>query len=355
MILIDFSHLFYRNLFTTIYNVKPKKQNGKYNTDDFIDVFFFQMLNSLRKIEDDFKNEYGDIVLLMDGRGNWRKEYLKHDGTYKDGRSQARSESDIDYDTFYAKIEELKNYLKHEINYKIIEVEGVEADDSGFILSHHIDEKTLLVTEDKDWKQCLIDNYNVDMYRPIAKEMIYNKSDDYFQNHLREFRALHILVGDKADSIPSVLDKIEYTKEFLTFLSNEGIKVTKVSEFEKLNFAFDIYKKADILGIEIFKKARFGEKTALKLLKSPTEFINKKIKDKKRFYDNLRKNRTLVDMRKIPYELKEKVIEEFKSETPERKETMFLEQYNITKCKDFNLNNCNEVENSKKMKSIFDF
>jgi len=207
----------------------------------------------------------------------------------------------------------------------------------------------------KDWKQCLIDNYNVDMYRPIAKEMIFNRSDDDFQNYLREFRALHILVGDKADSIPSVLDKVEYTKEFLTFLSDEGIKVTKVSEFEKLNFAFDLYKKAEESGIEIFKKARFGEKTALKLLKSPTEFINKKIKDKKKFYDNLRKNRTLVDMRKIPTHLKDKVIEKFNEDIPEKRETMFLEQYNITKCKDFNLNNCNEVETEKKMKSIFDF
>lgn len=332
MVLLDFSHLSYRNLHTCIYSARPKKINKKYVTKDYISLYFMQMLYSLRKLENDF-SEYRNVVLLYDSRNNWRKEVLAKD--YKGQRKQERKESEINFEEFFAYNEEFKTFLTG-LGYKTLEVDYVEADDSAYVLSHITNEKSLLVSEDKDWVQHMIDS-KVDLYKPVKKEFMCNEQID--KNELRKDRAVHILIGDAVDNIKSVMEELHYSDEFKSFCSSLNLDVSIASEFEELDIYEDIYQKAEENEIPIWKKGRFGPKTARKFVDNPTEYIKKNIKDRKRFYSHIRRNRQLVDIKKLPEKYKQQVIEEFKKEKVIDENCMdFLDKYNLTKAKSFKLN-----------------
>ena len=113
MIIVDFQHLSYRNLYTCFYNCKPKKRDGKFVTEDFIGIYFYQMLTSLHYLQMDFK-EYGEIVIALDGFKNWRKELLQD--FYKAERSSKRAESEINFNEFFEYQKELEEFLKTRSN-----------------------------------------------------------------------------------------------------------------------------------------------------------------------------------------------------------------------------------------------
>jgi 5'-3' exonuclease len=325
MIIVDFQHLSYRNLHTCIYSCKPKKIDGKFITEDFIGLYFHQMLTSLNKIERDFGDEYGDILVALDGFHNWRKELIQD--FYKADRSKARAESEINFKEFFEYQNLFEEFLKGFV--RVIRVDKAEADDIGFVLSHWLQEKTLLITSDKDWKQHLIGNYNVDLYDPLKSKYLLNSPQ--IQDELKLFRAKHILLGDKSDGIPNVMYQIELHPDFLNYLNELKLDIKTPTELENFiqqngNEIIENYKG------EIYKTPRFGEKAAEKLINDPTEFIQKKVKDKKKFYKNFRLNRQLVDLRKIPKEIKKEIIETFENTKINKVDANFIKKFNLDRC-----------------------
>ena len=316
MIVIDFQHLSYRNLHTCFYSCKPKKRDGKFITEDFIGIYFHQMLTSLHYIQMGFK-EYGEIVIALDGFKNWRKELLQD--FYKAERSSKRAESEINFNEFFEYQKELEEFLKGLV--KVIKVDEAEADDIGYVLAHHSKEKTLLITSDKDWKQHLIYNHNVDFYDPMKRLLI--KNSEELQKELKFFRIIHILIGDKADGIPNIMYNASLTDEFKKFLNN---KEYHYKDLEKIEFEG-----------EKFKTIRFGEKTAEKFVKNPHKFIKDKNLIKSKVYDNFRMNRKLVDSRKIPKEIQEKIIKEFKKTKINEHKLDFINKYNLHRCKSYKI------------------
>ena len=324
MIIVDFQHLSYRNLFTCLYNCKPRKKEGKYITEDFIDLYFYQMLTSLNKITRDFSN-YGEIVIALDGFKNWRKDFIERE--YKGSRAKTRKESDVNFEEFFEFQKKLENFLKGFV--KVLRVDRAEADDIGFVLSKYSNEKTLLITSDKDWRQHLIDNLNVDLYDPIKNGYLSNSIE--LQNSLKVFRVHHILIGDKADDVPNVMYNTELHKDFISYLNSLKLDIKIPSELDDFiekngNEILENYEG------EIYKTPRFGEKTAFKLMKNPTEFIKTKVKDKKRFYKNFHLNRILVDSRKIPDDIKKEILEKFKEIKLEKPNGEFIEKHNLRQC-----------------------
>jgi len=340
MIIIDMSHLSYRNLYTAIYNVKPKKdkKTGKYLTEDWFSLYAHQMLFSLSKIENKF-SKYGKVVIALDSKTNWRKDFLKSSG-YKGSRKKIREESEINFEEFFEENDKFIEFLRNGIGYITVQVDDVEADDIGYVLSEYINEETILVTEDKDWKQHLINNNNVSLYMPIKNVHLKNNN---IQDELKEFRAIHILIGDKADDIPNVMSDIEFTPEFIQLLKRNHIEWSLPSQVQHLDIFDELVKYAEENDIQIYKKMRFGEKTAQKFIKSPTEYIRNKIKDKKKLYDNIRRNRKLVDIKKLPKHYKEKIIENYrKNINSNSNSNKILEDYinekNLHQAKNLTLN-----------------
>ncbi len=155
------------------------------------------ILNSLRMYRSKFKEEYDELVLCFDSRHYWRRDYFEY---YKAGRKKTREDSNLDWDSIFSCLNEIKKELKEHFPYKHLEVYGAEADDiiAALCLELEFDNgKTLILSGDKDFIQ-LHRFKNVTQYSPITKKYI-NGEDPY------EYLSKHILKGDTSDGIPNVL------------------------------------------------------------------------------------------------------------------------------------------------------
>lgn len=338
MIVIDFSHLSMRNLFTSI----PKKP--KFKTDDFIGIYFHQMFTSIQSIQSFQHQGYGELVLAIDSKNNWRKEAVKG---YKGNRKKNRAESPVNFEEFYVEVDKLISVLRDGLGIKTIEVDNVEADDIGYVLSHITDEKTLLITEDKDWMQNLIDNPTVDLYKPIKREML--KNSQSLRKELKFYRLIHCMIGDKVDDIPNILDNLAYSDEFNKLLTEKGIEVLPPRDLEKLDIFdslvdefYKIYENYP--KVKLYKPGRFGEKTAIKMLKDRSSFMKKHKVNHKRILENFKRNRKLIDMEKIPKIYSNQIIEYY---------TNYNTSKNTTMVRDFiNENSLHQIKNNLNINGI---
>ena len=111
------------------------------------------IINSLMSIKKKFSAEYGDIVICCDSKnGYWRREVFPH---YKAGRKKARDEdSFINWNELFQCINQIEQDLIEYFPYKVLRIDGAEADDVIGILALFATEKTLIIGSDKDYIQC---------------------------------------------------------------------------------------------------------------------------------------------------------------------------------------------------------
>lgn len=143
-----------------------------------------------------FKREYGDMILCYDSGNTWRRDYFPN---YKAGRRKSRASSTtIDWSSVYGALDQIKQELKDNFPYKVLQVQKAEADDIiGSLVNKYNTEKILIISGDKDFKQ--LQKYkNVQQYSPVAKKMI---TCDDPSSYIHE----HIIKGDSTDGIPNFL------------------------------------------------------------------------------------------------------------------------------------------------------
>jgi 5'-3' exonuclease len=188
MILIDLNQVLISNLMQQI-NSNPKTQLDE-------GLIRHMVLNSLRSYARQFKSKYGDIVIACDSKKYWRREVFPF---YKAHRKGDREKSAFDWHLIFETLNKIREELKENFPYKVIEVEGAEADDiiaviTGRISSH---DEILILSSDKDFVQ-LQKYQNVVQYSPILKRFV--KTEDPL-NYIKE----HIIRGDRGDGIPNFL------------------------------------------------------------------------------------------------------------------------------------------------------
>ena len=157
------------------------------------------VLNILRSHIQKFKKDYGDVVLCCDNRKYWRKDYFPF---YKASRKKNREKSDLDWNMIFNMLAKFKDEFKENFPYKVIDVEGAEADDIiGTLVPRHImHENVLIISSDGDFLQ--LQRYNtgkfkVKQYNPAQKKFLESKSP------LEELKE-KIIRGDKGDGIPNI-------------------------------------------------------------------------------------------------------------------------------------------------------
>jgi 5'-3' exonuclease len=188
MILIDLNQVLISNLMQQI-NSNPKTQLDE-------GLIRHMVLNSRRSYARQFKSKYGDIVIACDSKKYWRREVFPF---YKAHRKGDREKSAFDWHLIFETLNKIREELKENFPYKVIEVEGAEADDiiaviTGRISSH---DEILILSSDKDFVQ-LQKYQNVVQYSPILKRFV--KTEDPL-NYIKE----HIIRGDRGDGIPNFL------------------------------------------------------------------------------------------------------------------------------------------------------
>jgi hypothetical protein len=216
MILVDLNQVILAGMMAQIANAKPKMKLEE-------DLIRHMVLNILRGHLRNFRQEYGEVVLCSDNRKYWRKEYFPY---YKANRKKTRAKSDLDWHMIFDILAKIKDELRENFPYKVIDVEGAEADDIiGTLVPRHImHENILILSSDGDFLQLQQYNgrsqYTVKQYNPAQKRFIV--SDNPLQD-LKE----KIVCGDKGDGIPNIMSPGDtFVREIRQKTMTEG-KLTK--------------------------------------------------------------------------------------------------------------------------------
>ena len=156
------------------------------------------ILNSIRMYRKKFK-QYGEVVIVADNGGNWRKEVYPQ---YKFKRHNNREESSVDWDVAFQNINTIFEEIGENFPYKTIKQWGCEADDSiaeivKWTQEFGNHEEVMIVSSDKDFKQ-LHKFSNVHQFSAITKKLI--KVDNPRLTQLE-----HFITGDAGDGVPNCL------------------------------------------------------------------------------------------------------------------------------------------------------
>ena len=142
---------------------------------------------------------YGDMVIVADAGGNWRKDAYPE---YKGKRKKTRDASVIDWDVAFSHINMVLDEIKANMPWKVIHQWGCEADDAIAEITKWTQdfgnyEDVMIVSSDHDFIQLQKFN-NVKQFSPTTKKFVTNEDPRWFQ-------ADHILRGCTGDGVPNVL------------------------------------------------------------------------------------------------------------------------------------------------------
>jgi 5'-3' exonuclease len=251
MIIIDMNQIMISNLMMQIKNKEMDE-----------DLVRHMVLSSLRAYEKQFESEYGEVVLAYDSKHYWRKIHFSF---YKQNRKKDREKSSHDWKSIFELLNKIRDEIKLYFPYKVVEVDGAEADDVVSVLcKNKSKEKILILSGDKDFIQ--LQKYpGVKQYNPATKSYIF--SDDPYM-----FIKEHIIRGDKSDGIPNILSKDD------VFVSGERQKPISQKKISKW------------------------------LETEPSKFC-----ETEEQYRNYCRNKVLIDFDCIPEEIENKILEEYSS------------------------------------------
>lgn len=164
-----------------------------------IDSVRKSIVRVIGRIAKKFGPEYGKMVLCYDDKNYWRREVFPF---YKKNRKQERESSKYDWDEVFTVLNKIRDEIRTNFPYHVIQVQGAEADDVIATICinnarRETPEKTLILSADKDFIQLHRFDF-VSQYDPIRNRWITN---DNPVQYLQE----HIIRGDRSDGIPNIL------------------------------------------------------------------------------------------------------------------------------------------------------
>ena len=195
MILVDLNQVMISNLMMQI--------GGKKNIQIEEDLVRHMVLNSLRMYRTKFGKKFGELVICCDDKDYWRRELYPY---YKIHRKKNREESGLDWNMIFTVLNGIRDDIRSEFPYKVIQVPHAEADDVIGTLCHRFGhlgimndsaEPILILSSDKDFAQ--LQKYaNVEQYSPMGKKYITCSNPARYVHE-------HILRGDRGDGVPNFL------------------------------------------------------------------------------------------------------------------------------------------------------
>lgn len=270
MIVVDYSQTFISNFMVGVdYSAKDVPIEE--------DLLRHMVVNAIRGYRQKFGAEYGELVICVDSRKNWRKDFFEH---YKAGRKKGKEESNIDWDELYRVMNTVLEEFRAFMPYKVLQVDNTEADDLIAVLAkwsqtNDLDDGMfddgepkpfLILSRDSDFIQ-LQQYKNVKQYSPITKEWKKPKHKNARMDLMEK-----IIGGDSGDGIPNFLSQGD---------------------------SFVVGKR---------QKSIYKDKLAVWITQQPEEFCD--TEEKKQ---NFERNRTLIDFEYIPVDIQNRIINTFEA------------------------------------------
>jgi 5'-3' exonuclease len=254
MIIFDYNQVAISNLMEQIGSSKTQVEEG---------LVRHMILNTIRTYVKKFKESHGpEVVLACDNKNYWRREIFPH---YKASRKKAREASGHDWNTIFECLNTIKEELKQNSPYKVAEVHTCEADDiiATLTMNRAANEKIMILSSDKDFAQ-LQKFPNVEQYSPILKKFI---KEPLPSAQLKQL----VIRGDKSDGIPNILSADDI------FVA--GGRQKPITEAKIINW----------------------------MNQEPKEFCNEEM------FRNYTRNETLIDLTKIPENLKQEILHTYEN------------------------------------------
>jgi 5'-3' exonuclease len=232
-------------------------------------LFRNRVLVSLKKYLNKFTGTYGKMVVSCDSGRSWRHDYYPY---YKAARKKNKADSPFDWEAIHSYMNMIKKEIKEYTDYPVVEVPKAESDDIiATLIETSKDKNNIIVSRDKDFGQLL--GPNVKQYDPIKDEYIEIANP-------KQFLFEQIIRGDLADGVPNILSDDDV-------FVNEGKRQKSIFQ-----------KKVDELWLEPSKIEEFA---------------------------NFKRNSMLIDLDNIPKNIRENILEEYKSQL--NKEDNLLEYF----------------------------
>jgi hypothetical protein len=257
MIILDLNQVMISNMMMHLGN----------NSEVDEDLVRHMILNSIRLYKQKFSADYGELVIACDDKNYWRKSVFPY---YKAHRKEDREKSTHDWNRIFEVLNKIRDEIRDNFPYKVIQVERAEADDiigvltaqKGTYLMNDDAERVLILSGDKDFGQ-LQKYVNVDQFSPVLKKWI--KVPD-----ARRFLREHIMKGDRGDGIPN-------------FLSNDSCIINKERQ-----------------------KPLATKKLDLWVDQEPEMYCDE------RMLRNYKRNEQLVDLEQVPDEIADAILEQYR-------------------------------------------
>jgi 5'-3' exonuclease len=262
MILVDLNQVLLAGLMAQIASQKPKVKLEE-------DLIRHMVLNIIRTHLKNFRKEYGEVVLCSDSRKYWRKEFFPF---YKAHRKKAREKSDLDWHLIFDMLSKFREELKENFPYKVLTVDGAEADDIIGTLAPRavMHENVLIISSDNDFLQLQMYNgrskYTIKQYNPAQKKFLVS------EDPLKELK-MKVINGDKGDGIPNIISSND------TFVTGQRQKRMTEQKMEK-------YLNEEYINYDSFAKTGFT------------------------------RNQVLIDLRLIPGSLSTQIINTYEETKP---------------------------------------
>ena len=255
-ILVDLNQVMIANLMVQIGN--------HHNAEVDENMIRHMVLNSIRFNRMKFKDEFGELIICADDKNYWRRAQFPY---YKAARRKNREESELDWSSIFSALNTVRQELKDVFPYKVIQIDGAEADDIIGTIIHkegklmNAGEKFLILSGDKDYIQ-LHKYANVQQYNPVLKKFVVHSNPE-------EYLYEHIVKGDSGDGVPNILSP---DNSFVMSVRQKPITKKRLEEWLD---------------------------------------INKMSSEVKR---NYMRNKALIDLAEIPSHIQEKILEEYERE-----------------------------------------
>ena len=228
------------------------------------------ILNVIRTYVKKFKATHGpEVVIACDNKHYWRRDIFPQ---YKASRKKNRDASGHDWASIFECLHKIKEELKENSPYKVVDVDTCEADDIIAVLTmkYAAHGKVMILSSDKDFAQ-LQKFPNVEQFSPILKKFI---KEQLPAAQLKQM----IIRGDKGDGIPNILSP--------DGVFTEGGRQKPITEVKIIQW----------------------------MNQQPEEFcVGEMLR-------NYKRNEMLIDLSKIPNNLQESILDKYDSVQPKTRQ-----------------------------------
>ena len=227
------------------------------------DLLRHTVLNTIRQYKQIHRHvDHGGFIICCDSPKNWRKESFPE---YKANRKKKRETDTTDWTSLFEFLHQMIDDLREYFPYKVVKVEGAEADDIIAVLTQEeMKNPTTIISSDKDFIQ--LQKYEgVQQWSPLTKDWVKGDPEASLWEKL--------VKGDAGDGVPNILSSDD------TFIV-EGKRQRPISK-----------KK-----MEMWKEDR----------SSWTDEMHR----------NFNRNEMMVDLEKTPESIRINIINQFREQVP---------------------------------------